>query len=580
MDNMYSSNKKNKLIIIIVAISVFVILALSIVAVLFLKTDTFKSNQEKFLSYFVQNINAMNKIIDTSSEEQYKKELEENSFDENTTIQFKYSNNEGRQETLTTNIKGIKDKEKNSSYKEIKVNSGNENIMNLEYLKEDQIYGIHFSDIVNEFATIDTANDMSNVAKYFGMENYITDGKINKIDLASLLTLTNGEKQKLEEKYLSVFANELQEENYSLEKGKNIKINNNDITANAYILNIEKTRLENICKKILQTLSEDEIILGKIESIDNSLKTDLKTKIVDFINKKADNINIESDLKITIYEQNKTTLMTTLEYNNQVININLNNESNVTINYSDSEKNTSISIIKNNSNIELNYEDDKQEKVSFSRNLENDNNQVKSIYYIKYTGNNKIKQLELNITRNLELGQASQIPTSFEQKGKILLNDYQNIDKVFNQLREKMVKYLRNKKDKTDSIVLEYIINYNNTLEEEEKNQEEKARKKFNSKFELYEGENLEKDIIANLIDEAGKNMSYYKKINDNKIHMYIQEGKENKEAVDEIKNILFNEQEGQQSSSENKKYNVKIHYDKNAKIDQILIEKIEEKQN
>ena len=185
----------------------------------------------------------------------------------------------------------------------------------------------------------------------------------------------------------------------------------------------------------------------------------------------------------------------------------------------------------------------------------------------------------MNVSREIEIGQAKNIPTSFEEKGKILLNDYQNIDRVFKELRSKLAKYLLNKKEKTDSILLEYVIEYNNKIEEEEKNEKENARKKFNSKFELYEGENLDKDIISNLIDEAGKNMSYYKKINDNRIHIYIQEGKENTEVASEIKDILFNTQ-NQQGSGDGKKYKVRIHYDKNAKIDQILIEKIEEKQN
>lgn len=572
MNNMYNQKKNNKLIIIIL-ISVFVVISITAVIIILLSKNILKSDEERFFEYFIQNIDAMNKIVDTSKEEQYRKKLEDNSFNENTIIDFKYRNKDNKEDTLTAKIEGINNHEINSAYKDIKVNIEEENIMNVAYLKENKIYGIHFADVVNEFATLDTANDVSNVVKYFGMDKFLTVEKINEVNISDLLNLTEEEKQKIEQNYLSIILQELKKENY-------------DTSTNVYKLNINASQLEKIYENILSQISNDEVILGKIEKIDNrlkdagiNLKTDLKTKFTNYINEKSNSIDIKSNMIVTVYEQNETTMKTVIEYNNKTYTIDLEKENTINIKITSDNENNIITVLKNDNGIEINFENSNQEKASILRNIEENDNKIKSICSIKYSNNKEIKDLELNLSREIEIGQAKNIPTSFEEKGKILLNDYQNIDRVFKELRSKLAKYLLNKKEKTDSILLEYVIEYNNKIEEEEKNEKENARKKFNSKFELYEGENLDKDIISNLIDEAGKNMSYYKKINDNRIHIYIQEGKENTEVASEIKDILFNTQ-NQQGSGDGKKYKVRIHYDKNAKIDQILIEKIEEKQN
>ena len=91
------------------------------------------------------------------------------------------------------------------------------------------------------------------------------------------------------------------------------------------------------------------------------------------------------------------------------------------------------------------------------------------------------------------------------------------------------------------------------------------SREKFNSKFELYEGENQEQSIVLNLLDEVGKNMSNYQVIGNNKIKIYIEEGKKNTDLVTEIKNKISKEQI--------KVYNISMGYDKNAKINEVTIE-------
>ena len=226
-----------------------------------------------------------------------------------------------------------------------------------------------------------------------------------------------------------------------------------------------------------------------------------------------------------------------------------------------------ISIKKENNILQVNYEDYNNTMIEIIRQLNINNNDIKSVINFKYANNDNIKDLEINIDRILKIGESNEIPTSFEKSGKVLLNDYDegSTSKNIEALKNRIVKLLREKRDKTNSVLLNYIIQYNNQLEENEKTEEENKRKKFNSKFELYEGENQEQSIVLNLLDEVGKNMSNYQVIGNNKIKIYIEEGKKNTDLVTEIKNKISKEQI--------KVYNISMGYDKNAKINEVTIE-------
>lgn len=578
---MYSSSKSDKKFMIIGIIVVFFIVALITVGIiLYLNTDIFKSNEELFQRQFLQNIEKLNNIIDVSTENEYKKILNENSFNENTTLNLKYLDSQEKEDNFTSTITGVNNKQTNISYKDINIDYGTTNVAKLTFLKENNIYGIRFLE-GTKFATVDTENDITAVLKYFGIENLISSGKINVVNLSDLLTLTNEEIEQLEQQYLTIILQNITKENYSAQKGKIITLDNNEsITTNSYILNLSEAQVEKIYKNILTTLSNDEIILSKLENIDNkineigiSLEKDIKTYFTEMINQKINDIDVKSGLVVTVYENEGNTIVTTIEYGNIVIQIDVNNENEIDIIYSDTtpdaSKDVNISLKKENNTLQINYKDNSW-TVELTRNVNINDNDVKSTTNVKYMGNT-IKDLEISIDKNLKVGETSEIPTSFEKSGKVLLNDYdeKSTTKNLEALKNRIIKLIKQKRDDTNSVLLNYIIEYNNKLEEDEKTEEENKRKKFNSKFELYEGDKQEQNIVSNLLDEAGKNMSNYQMIGNNKVKIYIEEGKKNTNLITEIKNKLFTEQD-------ELVYNIKMFYDKDAKISEITIEAVE----
>ena len=579
---MYSLNKRSKTLKIIGI--VLIILFLSTVAlgvILYFTTDFFKSDEEIFQRQFLQNVNVINGFIDITQENEYTKILGENNYKETTTLGFSYVNNDGKEEKFTSNIVGTNDKENNKSYKDINIEYGNTNVMKLTYLKESDIYGIRFLE-GTKFAVIDTTNNITPVLKYFGIDDIISSEKINIVDLSDVLNLSKSEIEQFEKQYLSIILQNITEEDYSSQKGQIVKLDNNqEIKANSYILTIQPEQFKNIYKGILNELSKDEIILKRLENIDNKIKElginiekNIKTTYLDSINEKLDDINIKSGIVVTLYEMDGNTVRTTIEYQDKIFNLDISNSRDIIIKYSDkasenAEKLT-LSIKKDADKTQLNYEDNANNKIELIRYLNIDNNDIISVTDFKYSDANNIKDLEISIDRIIKVGEKDEIPTSFEKSGKVLLNDY-DYDSTYENLqalRNRIIKLLRQKRDETNSEFLSNIIEYNNQLEENKKNEDENKRKKFNSKFELYEGENLEKSIVLNLLDEAGKNMLNYEIISEGLIKVIIEEGKNNKELVSEIKSKLDQEEYEVM-------YNIDLKYDENAKINEIIIEKV-----
>ena len=575
---MYSSNRNNKTFMIITIISIFLVVSLIVVGIiLYLKTDIFKSEEELFQRQFLQNIDVINNITDISIEGEYRKKLEENSYNEVTGLNLKYVDNEGKEDNFTGEITGINNKEQNLAFKDIKIDYGTTDVVKMTYLKENNIYGLRFIE-GTKFATIDTENDITAVLKYFGIEDIIDSGKIKTVNLADMFTLSYEEIEQLETKYLSIVLQNVIKENYSSKKENVITLSNNQsVTADAYILNLTKQQVETIYDKVLNELINDEIILSKIDNIDNKIKemgielnTNIRAFYTEAINKKLKNINIASDIVLTVYEVEGNTVKTTIEYANQAIEFDIINQNEINIKYlqliSENLQETTISIKKEQDTLKVGYQDYNNKKIEFIRNLTINDNEIQSVINLKYSDNNIIKELDVSLDKKITIGLANEIPTSFEESGKVLLNDYDEKSTHTNleALKKRIIKLIREKRDETESVLLDYIVQYNNKLEENEKTEEEKKRKKFNSKFEVYEGENLEKSIVLNMIDEAGKNILNYQVIGNDQIKIYIEEGKENKELTEEIKSKL--------EQLEENSYNITIGYDKNAKVNQVAL--------
>ena len=120
-----------------------------------------------------------------------------------------------------------------------------------------------------------------------------------------------------------------------------------------------------------------------------------------------------------------------------------------------------------------------------------------------------------------------------------------------------------------NSEILDLFINYNNEIETKFYQINERKKKDFNNQFLPYEGQNVEKEVIYNLLDLVGGNIEKYGITGEDKYRIYILEGNKNTKMVDEIKDKI---------KESDKEFNVKFEYDSAGKISVVRIQGFEKK--
>ena len=574
---MYGSKRNNKKKFIIIAIILILLLVIGIV--LYLKMGLFKTDQALFNEYFMQNLNNINTIIDISKEKDYIKTLEEKSYSENTNIDFSYINNDEQQETFTGVLTGARNTEENKSYKDLKVKLENTDIIEVKYLQDNSLYGLNFADVANMYATIDISKNMTGILKYFGIEHILSVDKIGLINLSELINISEEEKQEIASKYLSIVLANVQKKDYSSQKEKVITLSNGEsITTNCYILTVNVEDMKKIYKEAINQLSTDEIIMSKIENIDSKIKEmgitlnkDLKTLFEEFLNEKMSNINIQEELVVNLYELNGKSVRTVIQYGEKAIELNSNDENSVEIKFYDlieQQENNVVKIIINKSKdtTKIEYHDFENRNIELTRELINNTNNIKSTTNIQY-GDNNIKNVDIKIDKNINLQESILQEALQDNATKRILNDYndETLKYAMDSLGNMILKNLSEKRDKTNSLLLKYIIEYNDNQANKEKEEQEKMKKRFNNQFVPYSGNKLDVSMVYNLLDEVERNILNYQMVGEDEIRIYIKEGNENEELIKEIKDMLNQEY----------LYNIRVSYDENEFVNQVIINRV-----
>lgn len=155
---------------------------------LYLNTDMFKSNKTLFFKYFGKNSENIKEIEEIFESTEYEKNLQNNKYTDDINIKVNYTNNlqttsEDNSNTINNVkllIKGEEDKNNKYSYKDFKLekdkniatntenqsssensnesNNKEQNIMEVEYIKNDNNYGIRFSDLFKQYLLVENNN--------------------------------------------------------------------------------------------------------------------------------------------------------------------------------------------------------------------------------------------------------------------------------------------------------------------------------------------------------------------------------------------------------------------------------------
>lgn len=614
--------RKKRIAILVVSIVLVILAIVGTIIFLYLKTDAFKSNETLFAKYFMQSFNAIDIIknndalgIDNTlnankytselkGKIEYTKNVETNSEDKNSSIN-----------QIGLNVKSNIDKSNDYDYKNITIGSDNENYIGLEYLKNQNNYGIKLKNINQYASNNDEENKLLTELGLGKLKVLISD-----IDINSICNFSEKEKQNLIDTYTKIVTSNVSKDKFYRQRGTLITVNNQDVNTNAYYIKMTVEEYNNLYIKILEQLKTDEIILSRIDTIEKTIKENypdytsedkLRNKFINNIEDKIKDIqnnNIGSDeVKITVYESKGTTVRFAIEKTTEKILFDLYGGTSIKldiskIGYETTEKTFTIEKTagSNEQKTLIEYENKKNDEILNNFKLE----------YNQTLENNKIaKNAEITIAKDkykgiFDLEDNIKIVDNFENQ--IALENNVELNKLQDEQKNIIMNILKtNTQNQLDSLYAVASLNdYESMLQNlgvmRKKSIQisstgevtELERTRFNSQFEFFASSDLTSDNIKELLNTTKDNFEDMKvllktgEVQDLDMEK-LKSSEDSNEYKKSIAEILFyikrnsnNEQKAENTleylKNNNDKYTVSIEYD-NDRLVKIIRAKIQE---
>lgn len=577
------TKKKRKLLIISIVIAVILIL-ISIFVVLYLTTDMFKSNQTLFMKYIAKNAENFAQVQEINMPQKYE------SYNEKTDIKVNYITNVGTTSENTDNninnlslkVEGKRDENPQYDYKKIQLLQKNNAEMTVEYVKNNDNYGLHFNDLFNQYIVVQNS-DLKGLFDKLGYTDEIIANIPNQINIeesVNQLKFTEEELMVLQEKYINLLAINVSGNNFGKEPSAIITIGNNKVATNAYSLTLTKEQLNSLYVKILEEVKKDEIILSKLDKVQeiyniltlgNSNNINVKQVIIEKIENKikeinSNNIGTETN-KVIVYEADGQTIRTTIqttEYETSLDYLNVNGEKYINLSKSKNKNNVEniTCEISQNKNVIIieNNEEQNPKTIKYEYVTENDGSNINNQYVLMY--NDKTQKAELYINQKLEKTEETKEKVEFSSENSVNLTmlERAHVKQIVEQAKKGLEEKIKQVKENVKAEDIENMLESIGIIKDgtilNSTGVTEAERNRFNSKFELLQGEKIPSENLITIIDTIKNNIIDMKVVSNEELKLELDKTKGNEEISEVLKEFL--------SKDKNATYNIKIEYDEN----------------
>lgn len=607
---MIMPRKKRRVVRVSVIIFILIIIA-TIFIILYNMTDMFKPNNVLFEKYTRQLFDNINQIFDEEHMSEMEELLNNNKLEYNKATTINYDANGDTSNPINSiaiDISGQEEKSSEYNYQNVQIQQNEETLIGVEYLESENIAGVRLNGI-KQYLSTNTENENEN-----GIYNLY---KLIHTDVQELLGITMEEWNTLKEKYIEMILGNVINANFSRQTDVLIEINGVQYNTNVYSITITKEQFNNIYMQILENLETEEIILSKLEEIDNKINeyynlieneetSNIKQEYIDKIEntiQKIKDYNIGTDERtISVFESEGIAISLSIDTEEDFIGLDVvNGENSNFINILENEKieegeeenSFDFKVEKtaetNNETIKLQYNtvEEGQEIInecSIDRNIENSN--INSKINLGKNVNGNVMEINIESTSN--------IVNDFEEKEEFVENENNIIvENLSDEQRENVINNLEENMSNQINTFLQVVSLDNikqmlislNLMEEElddlsgEETVTEVERNRFNSTFELYEGENITKERVEELIDIAKEDLGdvritrYDEEENEDRVpleyRLVIEKGINNTELAESVIEYI--------EENYNEDFSVRLEYDETTGfINNIYIEVIE----
>lgn len=604
---MMMPRKKRRTIIIVSIILLLLIIAVTFI-LLYINTDMFKSDATLFTKYIGQNVENMGVFYNKVGKSEYSELLQQNKYTTETQVKVNYTENVGTSSESTQNsinylklkMTGQTDNSNQYNYQNINLLKNDEKIAEMEYIQNENTYGIKFSDIFNQYLLADN-EDLKQLFQKAGYTEEQLANIPDKIefdnDLKGIFQFSEEEKQNIKTKYINIVNSNVSKDNFSKQRNQTIQIDGKNINANAYVLTLTKEQLNHIYIKILEEIKQDEIILSKIDEVqavlekyqsdeNMNLREQFLEKIETLITDITKNNIGQDEAKIVVYENNQTTISTRITSQDYEIYIDLLSyqaEDYIQLSYKGTISGKEQEQV-------ITYKNTNEETSASFKNTKNGKTMEYSLVFSnKIDGNNCTR----NIVAKYE-DDSNRVEATIEQKIDIVdsfeneetLNDENAIN--LSNLEAEQVKAVL---DRVNSDVSEKIDELTTTVVKMEDLREilktvgfvkeeqviqamgvtETERNRFNSKFEILQGDNLQNESVLKLIDAIKENLIDMEVVTNTELKLKLDRFNKNEEVATTLSSFV--------EERKDKRYNAKVEYDESTGlVSDIVLTMLEKK--
>ena len=310
---------KKKILLIIIPIIIILIIA-AIIAVLYFTTDLFKSNEELFWKYFAQNQDVFDVIKnDKQAEQSQFKTNNSYTSDGNLSLVIAQGENSSKQLNVVTTARY--DANTSRTYADATLKNGDIDLFKASYINSGDIYAVSCDEIFQGYVGTENSG-LTQLAANFGIENF--PDSINVNEYTNLLDVTDEEWTHISETYLPVIMNVISEEDYT-KSSEEIQVNGQTYNANLYSIQITGENLKQLIINGLTTLRGDTqtlvMLSNKLSTLGLGIEytdtSNLALKIDELIDN-MQNVTIEDNLYINVYENNGEVIRTEINLENTI----------------------------------------------------------------------------------------------------------------------------------------------------------------------------------------------------------------------------------------------------------------------
>lgn len=572
--------RKKRRTILIISILLVIIAIVSAIVVIYLTTDMFKSSDILFAKYIGQNMENLENVYHEIEKDDYRELMKQNKHTIENKVKVNYTENMGTTSENTKNpinqlkltINGQVDNQNQYNYENIELLNRDEKVANVELIQNQNLSGIKFSDLFEQFLLVNNEESTEVLG-----ESALVD-KIDFNEFKEALQFSQEEKAEISKKYMNIINSNVAKENYSKQKDQIIQINQKKVNVNAYTLIVTKEQMNHIYIKILEELKQDEVILSKVDKIqatwekyqleEGNLREQFTNSIEELITEITKNNIGQDEAKITVYENYHNTVRTVIqspEYEITVDVLSLQTENYIQISYQDrkEEKQYMLTYKKEAEEKTISFKNITGEKTieySFSNNQKISGNACHKNMIAKYEDDSN--RVEAVIEQDINIVDNFNEMITFEEGKTINLNEMEEgqrqavIQQVSQSVSEKVNELATNVISGEDLLAVLKTIGFipnRQTIEGNGVTETEKNR--FNSKYEILQGENLESEEILNLIEAIKENFVTIEVVSDRELRMKLDRFNKNEEMTKTLTTFI--------EGNRGKKYSTKVEYDK-----------------